>query len=303
MTLWRYCSRGWAKMSGRWPRKYQHHFSYSWANYCPKIILSKKATCEYSLCCVCKLCAILCTFFCSVSCILDTNSGEMTFSYTECEAPIILTVDTSCKLFPTLITTTKQEQLGDFIFTPVEGCQPLSSLLVPAKMVSAASTHPPPPPLLPAMKLTVLMWSCWRQLQDGLVASSIPAPATPMVSPTASMSTLSLATSLPSAFFSSLPSAPFSVPIPVPHCTSNMLLAATLPQVEKVMWLSEIVEQPKLLSFHLETLKTLRSMCLHGNTDAAKQVILYLTVSVTFLFSSLGRTACWLGLRTERMED
>ena len=213
MTLWRYCSRGWAKMSGRWPRKYQHHFSYSWANYCPKIILSKKATCEYSLCCVCKLCAILCTFFCSVSCILDTNSGEMTFSYTECEAPIILTVDTSCKLFPTLITTTKQEQLGDFIFTPVEGCQPLSSLLVPAKMVSAASTHPPPPPLLPAMKLTVLMWSCWRQLQDGLVASSIPAPATPMVSPTASMSTLSLATSLPSAFFSSLPSAPFSVPI------------------------------------------------------------------------------------------
>ena len=85
MTLWRYCSRGWAKMSGRWPRKYQHHFSYSWANYCPKIILSKKATCEYSLCCVCKLCAILCTFFCSVSCILDTNSMRWRSHYTECE--------------------------------------------------------------------------------------------------------------------------------------------------------------------------------------------------------------------------
>ena len=213
-----------------------------------------------------------------MSCILDTDSGVMTFTCTECEDPITLTVDTTCKLFPTLITTTKQEQLGDFIFTPVEGCQPLSSLFVPAKMASTDSSCPPAspcPPLIPAMKLTVLTWSCWHQLQEGLVAPSTPAPATPMVSPTASLSTASLATSLPSAFFSRLPSSPFSVPIPVPHCTPNMLVAATLPQVEKVTWLSEIVEQPKLLSFHLATLKTLRAMCLHGNTDAAKQVISY----------------------------
>lgn len=220
---------------------------------------------------------LVCFPLCSVSCILDTDSGVMTFTCTECEAPITLTVDTTCKLFPTLITTTKQEHLGDFIFTPVEGCQPLSSLFVPAKMPCAGSSCPPtpPPPLLPAMKLTVLMWSCWHQLQEGLVAPSTPIAVSPMVSPTTSLSTASLATSLPSSFFSLLPSSPFSVPIPVPHCTPNMLVAATLPQVEKVIWLSEIVEQPKLLSFHLETLKTLRAMCLHGNTDAAKQVISY----------------------------
>ena len=54
-------------------------------------------------------------------------------------------------------TTTKQEQLGDFIFTPVEGCQPLSwiSPCIQQRWSPLPPLMSPPPPLLPAMKLTV----------------------------------------------------------------------------------------------------------------------------------------------------
>ena len=201
----------------------------------------------------------------------------MTFTCDGCSEPVTLTAEINCKLFPTLMATTKQELLGEFIFTPETGCQPLSSLFVPTKIASADPSRsllpppPPPPPLLPAMKLSVLTWYSWRQLQEGRVTDSGPPPS-PLMSPTSSLSSVAVGESLPANFFSRYLSSVSSVPISVPHYSPNMVLAATLPQKETVMWLSEIVEQPELKSFHLETLNTLQAICLHGNTEAAKQV-------------------------------
>lgn len=212
---------------------------------------------------LCKLTCSFCSFMfhsnmpfsISVTCVLAPGTGHMTFTCPLAENPITMRTSLSYKLFPTLIASTDHELLGEFLFNTENGCQPLSSLIVSQNM--ATNTEPPPPPLLPAMKIAVSMRYCWRQLQEGFKSSSPLIVQSPLMSPSRE----------PFSLFHKV-----SVPLSVPCYEPNNIIIANLPQQDHVMALAEISENTSLLNFHVETLKVLRAICLHGNTEAIAQV-------------------------------
>lgn len=174
-----------------------------------------------------------------VDCILNVANGHMTFtSPTFRGNDITLQMMTTGKLFPMLIIDPSQENVGEFLFSPVDGCHPLAITLTRSGMIEDI------PNLLPSMTLMTVAESSWYQMENN---------CTPY-----DCSGLSLT--------------PTSSRLSLPNLPPQNLMIFTVPQEERVIGFSEIMEMPSLYNYHVETLRTLRACCMHNNTDSAKQV-------------------------------
>lgn len=174
-----------------------------------------------------------------VDCILNVTNGHMTFTCPTFHGnDITLQMMTTGKVFPMLIIDPSQENVGEFLFSPVDGCHPLAITLTSSRLIDNI------PNLLPSMTLMTIAESSWYQMENN---------CTPYDCSGLSLTSTSSGLSLPN-----LP-------------TQNLLIL-TVPQEERVIGFSEIIEMPDLYNYHVETLRTLKACCMHNNTDAAKQV-------------------------------
>lgn len=207
----------------------------------------------------------MCT--CRVTCVLETGTGRLTISCLDVnpDGAVTLQVTSPCKLYPTVIIKPSHEHVADILFTPEEDCQPISASLMPHGV-------PPTGNLLPQMKLTVLTNACWHQLEENIANQPAPSNNTCSLSPTMSLSTiLSLQSPMVEKAFPWQGHSTVHALL-LPQYSTKRLIYATLPQEDRVIGFSELVEHPQLLSFHLETLRTLRATCLHDNVLSVGQV-------------------------------
>ena len=173
-----------------------------------------------------------------VSCIIDAESGEMTFSCTTSVDPphsediplrhVVLMAQYTCKLFPTAIISPSSEKVIDFDFFPDLGCQSLVSLLFSEQFDKKL------PYCLPRMKLMALSPSRWVRQPTHMAKFS---------THTATGGGLHLAANREPVYS----------------------IYATLPEEETVMDILEVSEEHELLEFYTQTLETYKAVCSHGN--------------------------------------
>lgn len=145
------------------------------------------------------------------------------------------------KVYPMMISDPLQSEVCSFIFTPVANCKPLIYSIICEQSVGTFEEvlDEEIPNLSPSMQVMSLTGSRWYQIEDSCTSS-------------------------PSLFQNDLliPSFPYHNQIYI-----------IIPQEDSVMSFTELVEDPDLYMYHVETLKTLRACCAHDNTEAAKKVM------------------------------
>ena len=177
-------------------------------------------------------------------CTLDTLTGALTFSTTlpakktpntSSSHKKTLSVQTHCKLFPTVITTPSTDKVIDLDFTPDLCCKSIASTLVPP---SSGAKLPPCPH---RFRLMVLSPSQWVRQPFHKV------PFTTSLPPEGGMKVES-------------------------HREPSYSVCATLPEEDQVMDLLELSENEQLINFHMSTLKAYSAVSSNCNEAITKKV-------------------------------
>ena len=175
-----------------------------------------------------------------VVCTLDLLSGQLAFStalpgQNSSSHKRTLSVETRCKLFPTVITTPSTEKIIDLDFTPDLCCNSIASTLVPT---SSGAKLSPCPSRFRLMALTPSRWV--RQ----------PFHRVPFMSSVAAEGGVEVQS----------------------HREPSYSVCATLPEEDQVMDLLELSENEKLLQFHMSTLMAYSAVSSNCNEAIVRKV-------------------------------